>query len=102
MAALTLFKTDSQDLTLLQTSWKPLLDQLLKNPANTGGLVKSIILKSGLNTIDHGLSRELQGWMVIRKRANANIYDTQDQNPYPSRTLLLISDAAVTIDLMVF
>jgi ABC-type cobalamin transport system ATPase subunit len=61
-----------------------------------------IDLVVGQNIIDHKLGRALQGWTVTRKRAAASIYDLQDTNPHPSRTLILFSDAVVTIDLSVF
>jgi hypothetical protein len=86
----------------MQTKWAAEIDPLLKNPTNSSVLLKNIDLVVGQNIIDHKLGRALQGWTVTRKRAAASIYDLQDTNPHPSRTLILFSDAVVTIDLSVF
>lgn len=56
----------------------------------------------GSNTIQHKLDRKLQGWVFVRKGAAAEVYDTQDTNTTPDRTLVLVSDAAVTVNIYVF
>ena len=48
------------------------------------------------------LQRPLQGWYIVRQRALASIYDTQDSNQNPSLTLNLTSNAVVSVDIAVF
>jgi hypothetical protein len=86
----------------MQTNWKSQLDPLLVAPLNQGQVLKSVTLKMGTNVINHLLARPLQGWFPTRVRANATLYDTQDANPYPSLTLMLVASADVVVDLYVF
>lgn len=89
-------------LPLLQTKWASILNPLLGNPSLNSVILPNVNLVNGSNTINHTLGRALMGWRLIRVRAAATIYDTQDSNPMPSLTLLLTSNAAVTVDLEVF
>jgi len=82
--------------------WASILNPIVANPANNSIILKNIELSVGTNVINHKLGRNLQGWQIIRKRASADIYDTQDTNQMPNLTLTLVSDAIVTIDLAVF
>ena len=75
---------------------------ILKLPLNNSVHLKNVSLAIGSNTINHTLGRELIGWLIVRQRAGANIYDTQDTNALPDKTLVLVSDATATVDLIVF
>jgi hypothetical protein len=100
--ALPIFNTDNQSLGLLQTSWASQLNPVIANPVSSGRLIKSVVLASGANIVSHGLGRKLQGWVIVRQRASATFYDTQDSNGKPELTLLLTASGAVTVDLFVF
>lgn len=91
-----------QSLSLLQTSWASKLNPILANPVSNGLLLKNVSLVNGTNAVNHKLGRKLQGWIVTRKRANAELHDEQDSNQNPSLTLTLVSDADVIVDLYVF
>lgn len=99
---LTIFKDPNVNLMLMQNSWSSHLNPLLAAPINNGLILKSLPLQNGLTVVNHKLDRKLQGWVVIRKRASAEIYDAQDSNQTPQQTLILISDATVVVDLLVF
>ena len=86
----------------MQSAWKAVLDPVITLPQNSARILQNVALINGTNTIAHGLNRKLQGWSLTRKRAAAEIYDEQDDNPNPETTLILISDAAVTVNLEVF
>ena len=90
------------DLSQMQTKWKAILDPFLGKPSLQSSILQSISLASGSNTINHGLGRTLRGWRIIRLRASATIYDTQDSNPNPQLTLLLTASAPVVADVEVF
>lgn len=96
------FQSDDKDFQLMQNAWAARINPLLKNPANNSLILKEVILTTGSNIVNHLLGRKLQGWAIIRKRAAAEIYDTQDANSMPELTLTLTSSANVTVDLMVF
>lgn len=100
MALLPLYPSTDRVISMLQTQWSALLNPLLTAPnSNT---LTSIPLTTGVNSINHKLGRALRGWTIIRQRALASIYDSQDSNPTPDTTLLLVSSAPVTIDIEVF
>lgn len=65
-------------------------------------LLKNVTLATGSNTVSHTLGRTLQGWWPVRIRASATLYDKQDSNPIPSKTLVLVASAPVVLDLLVF
>jgi hypothetical protein len=66
-------------------------------------LLEDVVVTTGsVQAIPHQLGRVLIGWMVVRQRASAIIWDTQDDNTNPSATLFLNSSATVTVDLWVF
>lgn len=96
------FNTNIQELSLMQSKWADLIDPVINLPTNKGIILKDISLVSGRNSVDHRLSRKLQGWYLIRKRSNAAVWDDQDNNKIPSLTLILMSDSAVNVDIFVF
>lgn len=88
--------------TQMENMWATVIEPFLNSPPNLPLVLQNIKLVAGSNVIDHKLGRKLQGWKPVRIRALANIYDNQDNNRTPQLTLLLVSNAAVTIDLEVF
>lgn len=89
-------------LPLMQTQWAQQLDPVISNPTIQTVLLKNIALASGANVVNHKLGRALQGWYIVRLRASATVYDTQDSNQTPNLTLNLTASAPVTVDLVVF
>lgn len=100
--SLPIFQTASKDLSLLQTNWAQQLNPVIQLPINSGSILQNILLSTGLNVVNHKLGRKLQGWFIVRQNAVANVYDSQDVNPYPDLTLFLNSSADVMINLFVF
>lgn len=86
----------------MQSQWAAQLNPVLASPGTAPLILTNQALASGTNTVNHLLGRKLQGWRIIRKRAAADIYDNQDNNQMPDKTLILISSAAVVVDLEVF
>lgn len=87
-------------LNQMQTKWRSILNPLLALPQPI--ILKNVALINGTTVINHQLGRTLQGWNPVRVRASATIYDTQDSNQTPQVTLVLVSNAAVVVDLEVF
>ena len=100
--ALPIFQSDEQPMTLMQTAWASKLNPVLANAITQGLLLKSVVLLAGANQINHKLGRALQGWLIVRSRSLASVYDLQDGNKTPTLTLSLQSSATVTVDLYVF
>ncbi len=94
--------TSTPDLSTVQQNLVRTLNPIFNTPTLGGNLLTNISLVSGVNNINHGLGRTLNGWQIVRQRANANIWDSQDNNKTPTLTLTLNSSAAVTCDIYVF
>lgn len=54
------------------------------------------------NQVPHGLGRKVRGYVVTRRSANLNVWDEQDENPNPDKTLRLQTSASGSVDLWVF
>ena len=99
-----LFKVQTTDRVVnqLQDNIANFVEPISDNVLLPGIILKNVALAASSNTIQHKLGRLLLGWFIVRQRASASIYDTQDTNPTPTKTLLLTSSAVVTVDLYVF
>jgi hypothetical protein len=86
-------------LPLMQTQWASQLDPVLGNPLVQGNLLTGIALINGVTVINHKLSRQMQGWIIVDQNAAATVYRSAALN---SSTLSLTSNAAVTVALWVF
>ena len=86
----------------MQSTWSTILSQTLTCPLIRGNLLSDVALVSGSNIINHKLNRKLTGWILVRIGAAAVIYDTQDTNQMPDKTLSLVSDADATVSIWVF
>ena len=86
----------------MQNSWASQINPLLTNPTLNNLVLKNITLVTGSNTVNHRLGRKLQGWSIVRQRSAASVYDSQDSNSNSSLTLILVSSANVSVDLIVF
>lgn len=100
--SLPIFLTDDKDFGLMQTRWASEINPLLLSPFLQGRLIQNVSLSTGDNVVNHGLNRKLQGWVLVRQRAAATIYDKQDLNQIPNLTLTLNTSANVSVDLYVF
>lgn len=87
---------------IAQDRWASQLDPLLAKPTSDSIILKKVSLINGTTVVNHLLGRTLQGWRTTRVRAAATIYDQQDNNQTPALTLVLVSNAAVVVDLEVF
>lgn len=97
------FQNDDRDFQLLQSSWIGILNPVITNVINNASLLTNVNLSIGVNSINHKLGRKLTGWYIVRMRnIHANVFDQQDSNALSDKTLILNSDAAVSVDLVVF
>jgi hypothetical protein len=85
----------------IQDNITKVVNPLTNIPLNSGSLLQSVSLVSGVNSVNHKLGRALVGWFIVRQRAAASVYDTQDTNLTPTLTLILVSSANVVVDLFV-
>ena len=101
--SLPIFQTAIRELSMMETQWSSQLNPLLANPANQSSILQNVSLKAGVNNvINHLLGQKLQGWTLVRKRASASVWDSQDSNQTPQLTLILNTSADVVCDIEVF
>lgn len=81
---------------------KTALEPFIKAPLLGGLLLKNVSLASGSTLVNHGLGRKPEGWIVVRKRANIDVWDDQDNNVNQTTTLKLEASGAVVVDLWIF
>lgn len=98
----TKVNTPDKTVNMIQDGLIRTLNPIFDTPTLNGVLLSEVPLISGTNIINHRLSRNLIGWQIVRQRAAASIYDDQDNNSTPSINLILISDAAVIVDIYCF
>ncbi len=91
--------TTNKDLNLIQDNLLQTLDSLAKNPLLGGKLLSQVALKSGSNTLNHGLGRNYVSWAVFRPTAAMTLYETA--SPDPSKFLVLVASAPGAADLLV-
>lgn len=84
-----------------QNQLKTALSPITNQPMAKSTILTNQNLSSGANTIQTNLGYPLSGWYIIRQRAQADIWDSQDSNK-DNNTLILNSSAAVSVDLVVF
>lgn len=66
-----------------------------------GQVLKGVSLTTGQdNIVNHRLGRELVGYIVIKKNANADVWDSSTLTP--ALTVVLQTSANCTVDLYVF
>lgn len=94
---------DDDQLERIQSHIEEVFESIADIEVTDGRLIKSISLISGqANEVSHGLGRSVEGWQVVRQRADARIWDNQDSNKKKNLTLDLRCSANVTVDLWVF
>ncbi len=104
MSAVKFFKTVTKDsdLNSVQDNLINTLNPVFNTPILGGTLLQNVVLVVGPNSIEHKLGRKLVGWTITRQKSFANIYDNQDSNPIPTRTLVLVTGNDVIVDIYVF
>lgn len=95
MALLPLFTPSDPVLT----RWKSILDPIIAQPLNSSNFLQNVVLIDGVTIVNHGLGRKPQGWILADVNGAATIYRSQ---PFNASTLVLTSNAAVTVNLVVF
>lgn len=102
MPKLQRIQTADRVINMIQDNISNIIDPLSSKEILQGQILTKIALTTGTNNIAHKLGRRLLGWFIVRQRASATVYDTQDTNPSPDIFLRLVASANVTVDLYVF
>jgi len=85
-----------------QENTESALTPILRSKILDGVLLKNVSLNNGTTLVSHKLGRKIEGWIVVRQRSDARVWDDQDNNVNVSTTLKLQTSAAVEVDLWIF
>ena len=91
------------DLNRVQKNVDEFTRQLIKKHIVDSNYIPSVTLQpSQDNVINHQLNRKLRGYNIVLRNAESNIWDLQLTNTLTTKTLILRTNAAVTVALLVF
>lgn len=92
-------KTD--DVKHLQDAVAQVFNQVLKKQIIDGAFIVDITITSGAPyVLSHGLGINPRGWIIVKKNAEADVW--QSDSDTPTATMILNASADVTISLWVF
>jgi len=97
--ALPTFIFNDSILSRFQTSWKSQIDPVLSDPLLDNNILTNVVLKSGVNVINHLLQRQPQGWFITDINAAVTVYRSQ---PFNDLTLTLTASGPATVNLVVY
>lgn len=99
----TLEKTKEQNALVVQDNVERAINPLLRNPIIDGVLVRGIALLAANETaVSHMLGRDLIGFVITRRNANAVVYEATTANTQRDKVVLLKTSADCTADIYFF
>jgi hypothetical protein len=84
-----------------QIQWAAAINPVLGNPIINGLQLVNIALINGTTVLNHMLGRNMLGWFITDIDGAAEIYKPKTA-PFNSKTLTLVSSAAVTANIWVY
>ncbi len=94
-------QVDDETLNRVQDRIKVVTDALVANQLLEGRLVTVTLTAGAFTQVTHGLGRQPQGYIVVRRNANAVVWD-QPNSTDANAFLYLQPSATVTATLWVF
>jgi hypothetical protein len=97
-------RTEDETLNRVQDN----IDQAIKDIERKDALARVVIedvellASSTDNFLSHKLDRKIKGFLVVRKNANADIWESATENVRPEKQIILRASAAVTATIWVF
>lgn len=82
-----------------QNRWAAELNPLLSNPLNKANILQNVSLVAGVNTINHKLGRQMQGWFFTDINAAITYYRSA---PLNDLTLQLTCSGPAIVNIGVF
>lgn len=85
----------------MQTQWASTLNPVIANDLINGLQLTGKALINGTTTMNHTLGRKMVGWFVTDIDGVASIYKPRTA-AFNEKTLTLVSNAAVTVNIWVY
>ncbi len=91
------------ELQKVQQNVENAISPIIRKEIIDGVLLRDVCLEPSIsNEVKHSLGRKPLGWTIVRKRADARIWDVQDYNRNPTKTLSLAVSHSVKVDIWIF
>lgn len=100
VSAFKRLKSSTPELDRVQDNIQQYTTQLDTNPLLGGVLIKDVALSTTEVKVEHKLGREPQGWLIVKKNAAQDIYESSSF--LPKRYLSLTAAGTVTASIWVF
>lgn len=100
MQAFKTFTSGDRSTDAVQSNMSVFTQQFDTNPLISGRLISDVVLGATAVNIAHKLGRELQGWIVVDKNAQQDIW--RSSTALPKTFLTLTAAGTVTASLWVF
>lgn len=94
-------RSQDKDTQSLQDAVALVFQDLQSRELIDGQIISGVVI-NGTKTVDHKLKRKPNGYLVIFKDADVNIWDSQNSNTLQASTLILNSSGPASISLWVF
>ena len=92
-----------QELVQVQDNIEQTINSVFNKEIVNGVMRRDIVLTTGSdNIVSHQLGRNLLGWVVTERGANAVVYKSSTTNPFPDRNIILNCSANVTVNIWFF
>jgi len=88
------------DLMRVQDSIRDTFASIVRVALLSGNTVQAVLGTSPVE-VSHGLNRNIEGWIIIRKNAEADVWESS-ASATPEKTLPLQASAAVTVTIYFF
>jgi len=96
------FSANSTDVDRLYQHVSNFASQFTTKPLLDGIHFKGVSLSSGDNTVNHGLGRQIQGWVITNKDAAGDVYATPSKQTTSDKTLILTASTDLLVSIYVF
>jgi hypothetical protein len=97
-------RTADEVLNRVQDSFDQALKSITRQDALAKVVIEDVVLVAGGadNIVSHKLGRSVKGFLVVRKNAEADIWESPTTNNLPTKQIILRASAAVTVTLWFF
>lgn len=92
----------SQEVSNFQDNCEQVFNRITTKQILDGLLIEDLPLTTAAKNVAHGLGRPVAGYIVIKRNANAVVYDNESTNTKKTQFLILRASATVTVSLWVF
>jgi len=95
-------RTDDASLRQVQDSIDLVFGQIIRRKILDGVLIENVSLVSGTNIVSHTLGRPINGFLVVRRNANEEVWNSTTDRINESLAVALDASGTVTVSLWFF